>query len=81
MSRFLKRLFGKEGFDVQGNIDRLKNNQPPLYELPLDLANPLMDYMLERSYLEDVSEREEFNVVSMSELEDVDWLRLDRLPV
>lgn len=81
MSRFLKRLFGKGGFDVQGNIERLKNNQPPLYELPLDLANPLMDCMLERSYLEDVSERKEFNVVSMPDWEDVDWLRLDRLPV
>lgn len=81
MSSFIKRLFGCNQFDVQANLDRLKDNQRPIYELPLDLANPLMDYMLERSYLEEVSQRSDFNVVTMPTYENMGWLRLDRLPV
>ena len=81
MSNFLKRLFDKGGIDVQANMERMRKGQKPLYELPVDLANPLMDYMLERAYLEDISDRSEFNVEPMSALESVGWLRLDRLPV
>ncbi len=81
MSNFIKRLFGRDRFDAQSNLDQLKANQQPVYELPLDLANPLMDYMLERSYLEEVSQRTDFNVVTMPTYENIGWLRLDRLPV
>ena len=81
MSSFIKRLFGKDVFDAQGNIDKLKKGQRPIYELPLDLANPLIDYMLERTYLEDVSDRDDFNVELMPVSENVGWLKLDRLPV
>lgn len=81
MGSFIKKLFGKDVFDAQGNIDKLKNGQKPIFELPLDLANPLIDYMLERSYLEDVSDRNDFNVALMPASENVGWLKLDRLPV
>lgn len=81
MSKFIKRLFGIGEFDIQGNIEKLKQNQEPIFKLPLDLANPLMDYMLERSYLEDISERKEFNIQTMPVNENIEWLRLDRLPV
>lgn len=81
MSNFIQRLFGRDAFDVQGNIKRLKNNQAPIYELPVDLANPMVDYMLERSYLEDLSSRTDFNIVKRKNVEHIDWLRLDRLPV
>lgn len=81
MGNFIKRLFGRDAFDVEGNIERLKNNQAPIYVLPLDLANPMMDYMLERSYLEDISSRTDFNIVKRRYSESIDWLRLDRLPV
>ena len=81
MSRFIKRLFGKDVFDVQDNIDKLKKAQKPIFELPMDLTNPLLDYMLERSYLEDISEREDFNTVKMPLHENVGWIRIDRLPV
>ena len=81
MSSFIKKLFGKDVFDAQGNIDKLKKGQKPIFELPLDLANPLIDYMLERSYLEDVSDRNDFNVELMPASENVGWLKLDRLPV
>ena len=81
MSKFIKRLFGRELFDAQSNIDKLKIGQKPIYELPLDLANPLIDYMLERSYLEDVSDRDDFNEELMPASENVGWLKLNRLPV
>lgn len=81
MGNFINKLLGRAVFDAQGNIDKLKKGQRPIYELPLDLANPLIDYMLERSYLEDVSDRNDFNVEQMSASENVGWLKLDRLPV
>ena len=81
MSSFIKKLFGKDVFDAQANIEKLKRGQKAIYELPLDLANPLIDYMLERSYLEDVSDRNDFNVELMPASENVGWLKLDRLPV
>ena len=81
MSSFIKKLFGKDVFDAQANIEKLKRGQNAIYELPLDLANPLIDYMLERSYLEDVSDRNDFNVELMPASENVGWLKLDRLPV
>ena len=65
MSNFIKKLFGKDVFDAQANIEKLKRGQKAIYELPLDLANPLIDYMLERSYLEDISDRTDFNVELM----------------
>ncbi len=37
--------------------------------------------MLERLYLEDVSDRNDFNVEPMPASENVGWLKLDRLPV
>ena len=81
MSNFIKKLFGKDVFDTQGNIDRLRKEQKPIFELPLDLANPLVDYMLERSYLEDVSDRNYFNIERMPASKNIGWLKLDRLPV
>ena len=81
MNRFLKRFFGKDCFNVQDNIENLKQKQKPIYELPVDLANPLIDYMLERSYLEDISQRTDFNIVEMPEYEDIGWIRIERLPV
>lgn len=81
MSRFVKRFFGKDVFDVQNNIDNLKSKQKPIYELPVDLANPLIDYMLERSYLEDISQRTDFNIIETPLYEDIGWIRIERLPV
>ena len=71
MSNFIKKLFGRDVFDAQGNIENLKSGQKAIYELPLDLANPLIDYMLERTYLEDVSDRNDFNVEPMPASENV----------
>lgn len=67
--------------DVQSNIDNMRGKLAGAFDVPVDLANPLLDYMLERTYLEDVSIRDEFNVVKMPVDDNIGWLRIDRLPV
>lgn len=81
MSSFIKRFLGRAQFDAEKELESLKEKFGPKFVFPTDLANPMMDYMLERSYLEDVSERTDFCVVPMPMQEDVSWLRIDRLPV
>ena len=81
MIDFLKRFFGREELDIAGNLEKIKNGLPPVFEFPTDLANPLMDCMLERSYLETISEREHFEERLMPITDQVSWMRIDRLPV
>ena len=81
MSNFIKRFFGKGNFDLNENLDRLKAGKKPIFTFPEDLAEPMLDYMLERSYLEDVSERQAFSMLSVDELSPLQWVRIDRLPV
>lgn len=84
MNKFIQRLLGKEAFDFSANAETLINNLTAPFIFPPDLANPLMDYMLERSYLEDVSEITSFLEMEMpGNLRNhrIQWIRLDRLPV
>lgn len=81
MANFIQRFFGRGSVDVQGNVDTMRGKLKGVFDVPVDLANPLLDYMLERTYLEDVSMRDEFNVVDMPVDDNIGWLRLDRLPV
>lgn len=82
MRKFIKRLLGKEAFDFEGNAAKLRNNMPVIFSLPVDMANPLIDYMLERTYLEDVSDTTSFkDYVRTARNSYVDWIRIDRLPV
>jgi hypothetical protein len=75
MSNFIKRLVGK--LDSPENREKLRQNIAP--EFPGDLASPFMDYMLERSYLEDISDRNEFVLPPKSGKEM--WLKINRLPI
>lgn len=81
MSNFVNRIIGRAQFDAQKELKKLSDNFGPKFVFPTDLANPMMDYMLERTYLEEISERKEFNIVDASTIEDINWLRIDRLPV
>lgn len=82
MNRFFRRLLGRfNEQDAQRNLERLKHNLPPLFEVPLELANPMMDYMLERAYLEDISERDDFRTIPYDRHTGIAWLRINRLPV
>jgi hypothetical protein len=75
MSSFINRIIGK--LDTAENREKLKRNIAP--EFPGELANPFMDYMLERSYLEDMSARDGFMPVQSAG--QTGWLRLNRLPI
>ena len=81
MSDFVKKLIGRAQFDAEKELGKLKKNLGPRFVFPTDLANPMMDYMLERTYLEDVSERKDFNSTKNDSDEDICWLRINRLPV
>lgn len=81
MSNFINRLIGRAQFDAQKELQHLQDGFGERFVFPTDLANPMMDYMLERTYLEDISERTDFNVVDAKSSEDINWLRIDRLPV
>lgn len=81
MSGFLKRFFGKGKFDLDENIKRLKDGKTPIFTFPSDLSEPMLDYMLERSYLEDISSRGRFSINGCEEISTIQWLRIDRLPV
>lgn len=81
MSGFIKRFFGKGKFDLDENIKLLREGKKPIFTFPPDLAEPMLDYMLERSYLEDISNREIFSTTGSDKLAAIQWLRIDRLPV
>lgn len=86
MSNIIKRFIGRAQFDAEKEREELMKNfgasvKGPDFVFPTDLADPMMTYMLERTYLEDVSERKDFVVVPNDDKEDIGWLRIDRLPV
>ena len=82
MNRFLRRLLGSfNEQDAQRNLERMRKNLPPIFTVPADLANPMMDYMLERTYMEEVSDRDDFRVVPYDRHSRIAWLRINRLPV
>lgn len=76
----IKTSLGISEFSTQEELNVLEAKIKH-FEFPTELANPMMDYVLERSYLEEVSERESYEVVDMKQNEDIYWLRIDRLPV
>lgn len=80
MSNFIRRFFGLSKFDSAENLKRIKEGKTPIYEIPSSLANPMMDYMLERSYLEDISSRESF-VKEPGRNSHIKWIKVSRLPV
>jgi DNA helicase HerA-like ATPase len=75
MSNFINRLIGK--LDTEENRAGLKENIA--IKFPSELANPFFDYVLERSYLEDISERNEF--AAFENGGQIGWLRINRLPI
>lgn len=75
MSSFISQLFGK--LDSEENRAKLKQNITP--DFPGELANPFIDYMLERSYLEEISQRKEF--INVQNHGQIGWLRINRLPI
>lgn len=66
----------------KGILGCVENNRAVKLEIPCGAANILLDYMLERSYLDDVSKMEKFAVAPRRRNNRyVEWIRIDRLPV
>ncbi len=70
----------KDSYDYQKEMGKLKNEP---FQLPLDLASPMMEYMMERSYLEEMSIREHFldSRQPGERGKPISWIRIHRIPV
>jgi len=61
--------------------ESLKIDNPIKVEVPSDIYRELLDYSMERSYLDNVSQRERFPEVDFVEADKITWLQMTRLPV
>lgn len=64
-------------YNHQQEIEKLKNEP---FLMPLDLASPMLEYLMERSYLEEASERAEFTPTD-GKKRSIGWIRINRLPI
>lgn len=80
MNRTIKRLI--DLIPVSQTQDNRGALQGGLTLIPPDLANPMLDYVLERTYLEELSELTNFVKEPKDETQcHIEWIRIDRLPV
>lgn len=79
MSRNLIKQITK-AYDYQTSIESLRN-QP--FQMPLDLASPMLEYMMERSYLENMTDRQDFIASHLSGQKNkpISWMKVHRIPV
>lgn len=79
MSRNLIKQITK-AYDYQTSIESLRDKP---FQMPLDLTSPMLEYMMERSYLEDVTSRPDFISVRQSgqQKKTVSWIKIHRIPV
>ncbi|WP_448779839.1 ATP-binding protein [Bacteroides congonensis] len=69
-----------KAYDYQKQIETLRNEP---FQLPLDLMSPMMEYMMERSYLEDMTMRSDFISARMPNQtsNNISWIKIHRIPV
>lgn len=69
-----------EAYNYQASIEALRN-QP--FQMPLDLTSPMLEYMMERSYLEEMTSRSAF--IAAHEFgqknKPISWIKVQRIPV
>jgi len=78
MSNVIEQL--SLAYDYQQNIEALRDEP---FQLPVDLTTPVLEYMMERSYLEGMTDRETFidsHHVGQKN-KPVSWIKIHRLPV
>ncbi len=80
MSNILKKIF--KSFDFSGTEEELRAKMRD-FEIPMEYSTSLVDYMLERSYLEDVSSRSNDSFCERKEINGaaISWIKIDRLPI
>lgn len=79
MSRSLIKQITK-AYDYQSSIESLRN-QP--FQMPLDLASPMLEYMMERSYFENMADRQDFIASHLPgrKSKPISWIKIHRIPV
>ena len=79
MSRSLIKQIRK-AYDYQSSIESLRN-QP--FRMPLDLATPMLEYMMERSYFENLDDRKDFvaSHVPGRRNRPISWIKINRIPI
>lgn len=78
MSRSLFQQITKS-YEHQSQIENLKSKP---YALPLDLTTPLVEYVMERSYLEEISNRTLFVKDSEGKgYQPISWIKVHRIPI
>ena len=67
-------------YDYQSSIESLRNKP---FQMPLDLTSPMLEYMMERSYLEDMTNRQDFISARLpgQKNKPISWLKIQRIPV
>lgn len=61
--------------------EELKIDNPIKVEVPSDIYRELLDYSMERSYLDNISQRTKFPEVDFVDANKITWLQMIRLPV
>jgi len=79
MSRNLIKQITK-AYDYQTSIAALRDEP---FQMPLDLTSPMLEYMMERSYLEEMTSRPAFIAARESGQRNkpVSWIKVQRIPV
>lgn len=80
MSNLIRQIF--KSFDFNGTAEELRDRLDK-FEMPLNAPTEILDYMLERSYLDEVSNREntEFQYFDNISQLPISWVKIDRLPI
>lgn len=79
MNDFLEKLSSRLRLDSEENIAKLRQKLP--IEFPSELANPFIDYMLERSYLDDIALSDKIFSANSSYQNQISWIKICRIPV
>ena len=79
MSRNLIKQITK-AYDYQTSIAALRDEP---FQMPLDLTSPMLEYMMERSYLEDMTSRPAFIAAREpgQKNKPISWIKVQRIPV
>ena len=79
MSRNLIKQITK-AYDYQTSIAVLRDEP---FQMPLDLTSPMLEYMMERSYLEDMTSRPAFIAAREpgQKNKPISWIKVQRIPV
>lgn len=79
MSRNLIKQITR-AYDYQTSIAALRDEP---FQMPLDLTSPMMEYMMERSYLEDMTSRPAFIAAREpgQKNKPISWIKVQRIPV